>query len=103
MPRGSGLESIVIASSIGAYWFNILFKVIGDAEYPDRSLTEEGRGTALEILTNFVDIVNMTFVESDCPERALNALTEMFRVFESAEPTREPNCALGVSQPNGGS
>jgi len=40
MPRGSGLESIVIASSIGAYWFNILFKVIGDAEYPDRSLTE---------------------------------------------------------------
>ena len=62
---GGGLELTIIASAIDAYWFNIPFTVIGDAVYPDRSLTEAECGTALKILTNFVDIVNVAFVEND--------------------------------------
>jgi hypothetical protein len=62
---GGGLESTIIASAIDAYWFNVPFTVIGDAVYPDRSLTEQECGTALKILSNFVDIVDVAFVEND--------------------------------------
>src|SRR5208283_2435650 len=45
---GGGLESTIIASAIDAYWFNVPFTVIGDAVYPDRSLTEQECGTPLK-------------------------------------------------------
>ncbi|MGA9600153.1 MAG: hypothetical protein WBS22_07870 [Methylocystis sp.] len=62
---GGGLESTIIATAIDAYWFDIPFTIIGDAVYPARNLTEADCGTALKILANFVDIVNMEFVEND--------------------------------------
>ena len=62
---GAGLESTIIATAIDAYWFDIPFTVIGDAVYPARNLTEADCATALKILANFVDIVNMEFVEND--------------------------------------
>ncbi len=48
-----------------AYWFDIPFTIIGDAVYPTRNLTEAECGTALKLMANFVDIVNMEFVEND--------------------------------------
>jgi hypothetical protein len=62
---GGGLESTIVATAIDAYWFDIPFTIIGDAVYPARNLTEADCGTALKILANFVDIVNMEFVEKD--------------------------------------
>ena len=62
---GGGLESTIVATAIDAYWFDIPFTIIGDAVYPARNLTEADCGTALKILANFVDIVNMEFVEND--------------------------------------
>jgi hypothetical protein len=65
MMIGGGLESTIIASAIDAYWFNIPFTVISDAVYPNWNLTEAECETALKILTNFVDVVNVEFVEND--------------------------------------
>jgi hypothetical protein len=62
---GGGLESTITATAIDAYWFDIPFTIIGDAVYPARDLTEAECGTALKILTNFVDVVNVKFVEND--------------------------------------
>jgi hypothetical protein len=62
---GGGLESTIIATAIDAYWFDIPFTIIGDAVYPARNLTEADCGSALKILANFVDIVNLEFVEND--------------------------------------
>jgi len=62
---GGGLESTIIASAIDAYWFDMPFTVVGDAVYPDRNLCEGECATALKILTNFVDVVNVEFVEND--------------------------------------
>ena len=62
---GGGLESTIIATAIDAYWFDIPFTIIGDAVYAAHNLTEADCGTALKILANFVDIVNLEFVEND--------------------------------------
>jgi len=62
---GGGLEATILATAIDAYWFDIPFTIIGDAVYPMRNLTEVDCGAALKILANFVDIVNLEFVEND--------------------------------------
>ncbi|BDV39261.1 hypothetical protein [Methylocystis bryophila] len=65
MMIGGGLESTIVATAIDAYWFNIQLTVIGDAVYPARNLTVGECGTVLKILSNFVDVVNLEFVEND--------------------------------------
>ena len=62
---GAGVESTILASAMDAYWFDIPFTIIGDAVYPVRNLTEAECGTALKLMSNFVDIVNVEFVEND--------------------------------------
>ena len=62
---GGELDSTIIASAIDAYWFDIPFTVIGDAVYPGRDLTEAECASALKILTNFVDVVDVEFLEND--------------------------------------
>ena len=62
---GGGLTTTITATAIDAYWFDIPFTIIGDAVYPAQDLNEAECGTALKILTNFVDVVNLKFVESD--------------------------------------
>ncbi len=62
---GGGLESTIMASAIDAYWFNIPFTVIVDAVCPAQDLTETECATAVKLLTNFVDVVDMAFIEND--------------------------------------
>jgi hypothetical protein len=62
---GSGLESTILASAIDAYWFDIPFTIIRDAVFPARNLKEAECGTALKIIANFVDVVDMEFIEND--------------------------------------
>ena len=62
---GGGLESTIMASAIDAYWFDIPFTVIGDAVCPAQDLTESECATAVKLLTNFVDVVDMEFIEND--------------------------------------
>lgn len=62
---GGNLESTILASAIDAYWFNVPFTVIGDAVYPARDLSEAECATAMKIITNFVDVVDVNFVEND--------------------------------------
>ncbi len=62
---GGGLESTIMASAIDAYWFDIPFTVIRDAVCPGQDLSESECATALKLLTNFVDVVDMEFIEND--------------------------------------
>jgi len=62
---GGALESTIIASAIDAYWFDIPFTIIGDAVFPARNLKVAECATVLKIIANFVDVVDMEFVEND--------------------------------------
>lgn len=62
---GGALKSTIIASAIDAYWFDIPFTIIGDAVFPARNLKDAECATALKIIANFVDVVDMEFVEND--------------------------------------
>lgn len=62
---GGSLESTIMASAIDAYWFDIPFTVVGDAVWPAQDLTESECTTAVKLLTNFVDVVDMEFIEND--------------------------------------
>ncbi len=62
---GGGLETTILATAIDAYWFNIPLTIVGDAVYPTRHFSEAECATTLKILSNFVDVVDLEFVEND--------------------------------------